>query len=66
MDLKNRKKRKWSKTANFGHVLVYKRILNMFRLNFAVAVKLYFVHFLQIKMGGNMKTRGTAWNQLFL
>ena len=40
--------------------------LNLVCLNFAVAVKLYFVHFLQIKMGGNMKTRGTAWNQLFL
>ena len=38
----------------------------MFRLNFAVAAKLYFDHFLQIKMVGKLKSRGMAWNQLFL
>ena len=37
----------------------------MFRLNFAVAAKLYFDHFLQIKMVGKLKSRGIAWNQLF-
>ena len=39
--------------------------LNLFRLNFAVAVKLYFVHLLLIKMVGMLKSRGIAWNQVF-
>ena len=40
--------------------------LNLFRLNFAVAVKLYFVHLLLIKMVGMLKSRGIAWNQVFV
>ena len=39
--------------------------LNLVRLNFAVAVKLYFVHLLLIKMVGMLKSRGIAWNQVF-
>ena len=39
--------------------------LNLFRLNFAGAVKLYFVHLLPIKMVGMLKSRGIAWNQFF-
>ena len=39
-----------TKNYNFGHVLVYLSILNLFRLNFAVAKKLYFAQFLQIKI----------------
>ena len=34
-------------------------------LNFAIAVKLYFVHLLLIKMVGMLKSRGIAWNQVF-
>ena len=39
--------------------------LNLFRLNFAVAVKLYFVYPMLIKMVGMLKSRGIAWNQFF-
>ena len=39
--------------------------LNLVRLNFAVAVKLYFVHLLLIKMVGMLKSREIAWNQVF-
>ena len=39
--------------------------LNLARLNSAVAVKLYFVHILQIKMVGKLKSRATACNQVF-
>ena len=39
--------------------------LNLFRLNFAVAVKLYFVHLLLIKMVGILKSRGIAYNLFF-
>ena len=34
--------------------------LNLFRLNFAVAKKLCFVHFLQIKILGKLKSREIA------
>ena len=40
--------------------------LNLFRLNFSVAVKFYFVHLLLIKMVGRLKSLGIAWNQVFL
>ena len=50
------------KTANFG--LLFKQ-LKLFRLNFAVAVLLYFVHLLLIKMVGMLKSRGKVWNQVF-
>ena len=39
--------------------------LNLFRLNFAIASKLHFAHFLQMKMAGKLKSRGIAWNQVF-
>ena len=39
--------------------------LNLFRLNFSVAVKFYFVHLLLIKMVGRLKSLGIAWNQVF-
>ena len=63
---KTEKKEKMVKNSQFWTCFGVLELLNMFRLNFAVAVKLYFVHFLQIRMGGNMKSRGIAWNQLFL
>ena len=34
-------------------------------LNFAIAVKLYFVHFLPIKMVVKLKSRGLVWNHFF-
>ena len=40
--------------------------LNLFCLNFAVAVKLYFVHLLLIKMVGILKSRGIAYNLFFV
>ena len=55
MDLKNRKNEKMP-NACFG---VFEQ-LNLFRLNFAVAVKLYFVHLLLIKMVGMLKGRKIA------
>ena len=54
---KNEKMGKCPKTANFG--LLFKQ-LKLFRLNFAVAVLLYFVHLLLIKMVGMLKSRGIA------
>ena len=39
--------------------------LNLFRLNFAVPVNLYFAHFLQMKMVVKLQSRGKAWNQVF-
>ena len=39
--------------------------LNLFHLNLAVAVKLYFVHLLLIKMVGMLKSREIAWNHIF-
>ena len=36
--------------------------LNLVRLNFAIAVKLYFVHFVLMKMFGKLKSSGKAWN----
>ena len=37
----------------------------MFRLDFAAAVKLYLVNFLQIKMVGMLQSRAIACNQVF-
>ena len=38
----------------------------MFRTNFAIAVKVYFAHFLKMKMVGKLKSRGIAFNQVFV
>ena len=48
---------KMPKNSHFFGVVEY---LNLFCLNFAVAVKLYFDHFLQIKIVGKLKRRETA------
>ena len=34
-------------------------------MNFALAVKFYFAHFLEMKMVGKLKSCGIAWNQFF-
>ena len=53
------------KTANFLSCFGVFEQLNLFHLNFAVAVKLYFVHLLLIKMVGTLKSCGIASNQVF-
>ena len=58
---KTEKMRKCPKTANFEHILVFLR--NLFRLNFAPAVKLYFLSFLRIMMGGNLKSPAKTRNK---
>ena len=59
-DLKNRKNEKMPKNSHFWACFGVFEQLNLFRLNFAVAVKLYFVHLLLIKMVGMLKSRGIA------
>ena len=39
---------------------------NLFRLNFAIAVKLCFVHFLLIKMVRKLKSRAIVWFSNYL
>ena len=60
MDLKNRKNEKMAKNSQFWACFGVFEQLNLFRLNFAVAVKLYFVHPLLIKMVGMLKSREIA------
>ena len=60
---KKRKNEKMPKNSQFWACFGVFEQLNLVRLNFAVAVKLYFVHFLQIKMVGKLKSRGIACNQ---
>ena len=57
IDIKNRKNEKMPKNSQFWACFGVFEQLNLFRLNFAVAVKLYFDHFLQIKMVGKLKSR---------
>ena len=61
-DLKKRKNEKMPKNSQFWACFGVFEQLNLFRLNFAVAVKLYFVHLLPIKMVGMLKSCGIAWN----
>ena len=63
-DLKKRKNEKMPKNSQFWACFGVFEQLNLVRLNFAVAVKLYFVHLLLIKMVGMLKSREKAWNQL--
>ena len=65
MDLKNRKNGKMAKNSQFWACFVVFEQHNLFRLNFALAVKLYFVHLLLIKMVGMLKSRGIAWKKVF-
>ena len=64
-DLKKRKNEKMPKNSQFWACFGVFEQLNLVRLNSAVAVKLYFVHILQIKMVGKLKSHEIAWNQLF-
>ena len=64
-DLKKRKNEKMPKNSQFWACFGVFEQLNLVRLNFAVAVKLYFVHLLLIKMVGMLKSREIAWNQVF-
>ena len=64
-DLKKRKNEKMPKNSQFWACFGVFEQLNLVCLNFAVAVKLYFVHLLLIKMVGMLKSREIAWNQVF-
>ena len=64
-DLKKRKNEKMPKNSQFWECFGVFEQLNLFGLNFAVAVKLYFVYPMLIKMIGMLKSRGIAWNQVF-
>ena len=54
------KNEKMPKNSQFWACFGVFEQLNLFRLNFAVAVKLYFVHLLLIKMVGMLKSRKIA------
>ena len=62
---KTEKKEQMPKNSQFWACFVVFEQLNLFCLNFAVAVKLYFVYPMLIKMVGMLKSRGIAWNQVF-
>ena len=64
-DLKNRKYEKMPENSQILACFGVFEKLNLLRLNFAAAVKLY-LHFLQIKMVGKLKSRAIACNQVFL
>ena len=64
-DLKNRRNEKMPENIQIWACFGVFQQLNLFRLNFAVVVKLYFVHPLLIKMVGMLKSCGIAWNQVF-
>ena len=64
-DIKKRKNEKMPKNSQFWACFGVFEQLNLVRLNSAVAVKLYFVHILQIKVVGKLKSHEIAWNQLF-
>ena len=57
---KKRKNEKMPKNSQFWACFGVLEQLNLVRLNFAVAVKLYFVHLLLIKMVGMLKSREIA------
>ena len=57
---KKRNNEKLPKNSQFGACFGVFEQLNLVRLNFAVAVKLYFVHLLLIKMVGMLKSREIA------
>ena len=54
------KKEKMPKNSQFWACFGVVEQLNLARLNSAVAVKLYFVHILQIKMVGKLKSHEIA------
>ena len=64
-DIKKRKNEKMPKNSQFWACFGVFEQLNLVRLNSVVAIKLYFVHILQIKMAGKLKSHEIAWNQLF-
>ena len=64
-DLKNRKNEKMPQNSQFWACFDVFEQPNLFCLNFAIAVELYFAHFLQMKMVTKLKSREIAWNQVF-
>ena len=65
VDLKNRKNEKMAQNGQFWAYFGVFEWLNLFRLNFAPAVKLYFLSFLRIMMGGNLKSPAITRNKIF-
>ena len=59
-DLKKRKNEKMPKNSQFWACVGVFEQLNLVCLNSAVPVKLYFVHILQIKMVGKLKSHEIA------
>ena len=65
VDLKNRKNEKTVKNSQFWACFGVFEWLNLFRLNFALAEKLYFLPFLEIMMVGKLKSPAIARNKIF-
>ena len=65
VDLKNRKNEKMAQNGQFWAYFGVFEWLNLFRPNFAPAVKLYFLSFLRIMMGGNLKSPAITRNKIF-
>ena len=65
VDLKNRKNEKMAKNSQFWACFGVFEWLNLFRLNFAPAEKLYFLPFLRIMMVGKLKSPAIARNKIF-
>ena len=65
MDLKNRKNEKMAKNSQFWACFGVFEWLNLFRLNFALAEKLYFLPFLEIMMVGKLKSPAIVRNKTF-
>ena len=61
----NRKNEKMAQNGQFWAYFGVFEWLNLFRPNFAPAVKLYFLSFLRIMMGGNLKSPAITRNKLF-
>ena len=62
---KTGKMKKTVKNSQFWACFGVFEWLNLFRLNFAPAVKLYFLSFLRIMMGGNLKSPAITRNKIF-
>ena len=62
---KTEKNEKMAQNGQFWAYFGVFEWLNLFRLNFAPAVKLYFLSFLRIMMGGNLKSPAITRNKIF-
>ena len=65
VDLKNRKNEKMAQNGQFWAYFGVFEWLTLFRLNFALAEKLYFLPFLEIMMVGKLKSPAIARHKIF-